>query len=169
MQHNRRMIRTKLQFTLSILIFIDLDVSDFIQHKHDLEVHGGCLFYGERIVIQPKLYFGHPGECRMELLAAEKVFWPKITKDIERAFKTCKICANVSKTPIKTTLQLQPVPSAPWQRLHFDNAGPIDGNYFLIIGPVIIPQNVKVPEPAQQRTLRSPSRPTKGMPPFCSQ
>lgn len=117
---------------------IDPDVADFIQHKHDLEIHEGCLLYGERIVIPPKLrsvvvhdlHFGHPGECRMKLLAAEKVFWPNITKDIERAVKTCEICAKVSKTPIKTTLQPWPVPSAPWQSFHIDYAGPIDGNYW---------------------------------------
>ena len=35
--------------------------------------------------------------------------------------------------PTKTLLHPWPKPSEPWQRLHIDYAGPIEGQYFLVI------------------------------------
>ncbi|XP_037930666.1 uncharacterized protein K02A2.6-like [Teleopsis dalmanni] len=69
----------------------------------------------------------------MKLLAATNVFWPNINLDIEHVVKTCDTCATASKSPMKCTTQQWKIPSAPWKRIYFDYAGPIDGNYFLVI------------------------------------
>ncbi|XP_011860072.1 PREDICTED: uncharacterized protein K02A2.6-like [Vollenhovia emeryi] len=69
----------------------------------------------------------------MKLLARSKVLWPLIDKDIERTVKNCEDCAKAGKTPIKCSLQPWSVPSGPWSRILIDYAGPMNGNYFLIM------------------------------------
>lgn len=119
----------------------DFEAADLHQHRNSLTVHDGCIFYGDRIII-PKpyrqqiledLHYGHPGECRMKLFAAGKLFWPNINSDIERTVKACEKCAISSKTPTKCTLKPWPLPSGPWERIHIDYAGPIEGIFFLVI------------------------------------
>lgn len=119
----------------------NMEVADYFIFRNDLKVAHDCLFRGEQLVI-PKtfrehilkeLHEGHPGECRMKLLAADKVFWPKLSLSIEKKVKTCEKCAKAGKAPKKVPLQLWPMPAAPWCRVHLDYAGPINGFFFLVI------------------------------------
>ncbi|XP_017482519.1 PREDICTED: uncharacterized protein K02A2.6-like [Rhagoletis zephyria] len=119
----------------------EIEVAAFFPYRYDLKEAQGCLFRGEQIIIPFKLrkkiigslHEGHPGVCRIKLLAADKVFWPRMSKDIEQIVKSCDSCAKAAKTPIKCTLHPWPMPIAPWIRVHLDYAGPIDNYYFLII------------------------------------
>lgn len=119
----------------------NLEVAAYFQYRNEIKIHENCLFRGEQIVI-PKnlrqriindLHTGHPGVCRMKLLAADKCFWPNISHDIENVVKSCGNCAKATKSPSKCTLQPWPVPTKPWIRIHIDYAGPIDGFYFIVI------------------------------------
>lgn len=117
------------------------EVAKFFDHRCGLMVINGCIFHGDRIVIpqqfQNKIlnetHHGHPGYVRMKLIAQSRVFWPGINRDIETKVKSCGNCAKVTKSPPKCTPQPWPLPSKPWSRIHADYAGPINGQYFLII------------------------------------
>lgn len=119
----------------------NLGVAAYYQCRNDLKIAHNCLFRGEQIIIPTnlrpqiitELHKGHPGVCRMKLLAADKVYWPNITQNIEETVKNCETCAKVAKAPIKCTLKPWPMPTAPWTRVHLDYAGPINGFYFLVI------------------------------------
>ncbi|KXJ74169.1 hypothetical protein RP20_CCG014257 [Aedes albopictus] len=97
--------------------------------------------YGERLVIPStcrkkvlqQLHKGHPGVERMRSIARQYVYWPNIDDDVSRLVRSCNECASVAKTDRKTNLESWPKPAKPWQRLHLDFAGPLDGSYFLIL------------------------------------
>lgn len=70
---------------------------------------------------------------RMKSLARSFVYWPKIDDDIEGLVRCCRSCAEAAKSPRKTDLESWPVPSKPWERVHIDYAGPIDGFYYFLV------------------------------------
>ncbi|XP_055605612.1 uncharacterized protein K02A2.6-like [Uranotaenia lowii] len=113
----------------------------FFLRRDGLSIVSGCLTYGERLVIPAKhhkrvlqlLHKGHPGVERMRSIARNNVYWPGIDDDITQLVRSCDECASVAKTNPKTNLASWPTPANPWQRVHMDYAGPIDGWYFLIL------------------------------------
>lgn len=119
----------------------DAEVAKYFDQRNELIVIEGCLFRGDRIVIPAQyrkqvlqeLHTGHPGLVRSKMLARSKVYWPNIDEDIERTVKCCETCATVPKSPIKCTLKSWPVPSKPWSRIHADYAGPVNGQFYLVI------------------------------------
>nr|CDJ87606.1 Integrase domain containing protein [Haemonchus contortus] len=61
------------------------------------------------------------------------VYWPSMEADIEKLVRNCATCAQQAKDPVKTELQSWPKPLTPWTRVHADFAGPLDGNFYLVI------------------------------------
>lgn len=119
----------------------DPDVAAFYELRDGIIILEGCLFYADRIVV-PKacrnqvlqeLHTGHPGFGRMKMLARSKVIWPTMNSEIERKVKSCTICAESVKAPIKCTLKSWPIAEKPWSRIHADYAGPVNGVYYLVI------------------------------------
>lgn len=107
------------------------------------EVYSMCnevLLYRERVVIPATLrkkilkdfHTGHPGATRMKSLMRSYVYWKSMDTDIESMVKSCKGCALAAKAP---PIQFSPWPKAdhPWSRIHVDFAGPLEGNYYLIV------------------------------------
>lgn len=97
--------------------------------------------FAERIVIpqdyQQKvlkaLHNGHPGQARMKSIMRSYVYWPGVDQDVENFVQSCHTCAMAAKAPTKTLLSSWPQASRPWERLHIDFAGPVGGQYFLVI------------------------------------
>ena len=122
-------------------IVLDSKISEFYSRKEALSIVSESLFFLDRIVVPEKyqklilkqMHKGHPGMERMKSIARSYVYWPKIDKHIENFVKDCNNCALAAKSPTKTTLQSWPIPSKPWERLHIDYAGPVKGNYFLVV------------------------------------
>lgn len=120
---------------------INKPVAEFFAVRNFLHINQGCIMFNDRLVIPVKLrqkileelHEGHPGVSRMKLLAANFVYFPHIDELIEKFSKVCETCATTAKAPIKCTLHTWAIPQAPWSRLHIDYAGPIDGNFFLVI------------------------------------
>ncbi|PIC43759.1 hypothetical protein B9Z55_004376 [Caenorhabditis nigoni] len=116
-------------------------LSLFHNPRDQLSIVSDCLMFNGRIVIPhalrsrvlKMLHRAHPGIVRMKQLARSLVYWPAIDKDIEKVVRSCDLCASVAKNPIKNTLCSWPIPTAPWQRVHCDYAGPVDGRYYLVI------------------------------------
>ena len=61
------------------------------------------------------------------------VWWPGIDHDIEERIKSCESCQLSRHNPPPAPLHPWEFPSAPWERLHADFAGPIQGHTFLLV------------------------------------
>nr|XP_040218444.2 uncharacterized protein K02A2.6-like [Anopheles coluzzii] len=117
------------------------ELACFYARKEALSEMGGCLLFGERVII-PKalrqrclrqLHHGHPGVQRMKSIARSYVYWPKIDTDIAELVASCNACASAAKSPPHASPVSWPEITAPWQRIHIDYAGPIDGFSYLIV------------------------------------
>ncbi|XP_062711752.1 uncharacterized protein K02A2.6-like [Aedes albopictus] len=119
----------------------DPAVQQFFTRRDSLQIVQGCIMFGDRVVVPVRfrkrilqqLHRGHPGMDRMKSLARSFVYWPKIDDDIEGLVRCCRSCAEAAKSPRKTDLESWPVPSKPWERVHIDYAGPIDGFYYFLV------------------------------------
>ena len=98
------------------------------------------LLYAGRVVmlvvlqkqILKEFHLGHPGIGCMKALMRSYTYWPNMDKDIEQVVKTCKGCQLAAKAPpVKFTPW--PKTDVPWTRLHIFYAGPMNGNYYLIV------------------------------------
>lgn len=100
-----------------------------------------CLMFEHRVVIPPTLkeailkdlHAAHLGMVKMKGIARSFVFWPGIDADIERVAKSCTGCATHGHAPPKFREHHWEYPKAPWERIHIDYAGPIEGTMLLII------------------------------------
>ncbi|XGW10499.1 hypothetical protein V3C99_012187 [Haemonchus contortus] len=117
------------------------EVQNWKALRHTLSVQDGCLYFGHRIVV-PKslrgavlkqLHDGHPGMTRMKMLARRYVYWTNINKDIEENVQKCRYCQETAKMARKTVLCSWPDETKPWNRVHIDFAGPINGKVYLVV------------------------------------
>ena len=79
------------------------------------------------------LHEGHPGGTRIKALARSLVWWPGIDSDLEGRVKECQQCQLTRHTPARAPLHRWEFPTAPWERLHADFAGPFLGRTFLVV------------------------------------
>lgn len=85
----------------------DEELSPFLLRRHDLPIQQGCLIWGVRVVVPPRLHprvlkelhTAHPGVVRMKCLARSYVWWPGIDAQIELQAKSCHSCQRVQKEP----------------------------------------------------------------------
>lgn len=121
--------------------FPNEDIKKFFLRRDGLQVVENCVMFGDRVVVPYKfkkrilrqLHRGHPGIERMKALARSYVYWPNIDDDIVQFVRQCHSCAEAAKYPTKSTLEPWPLTKGPWQRVHVDFAGPINGYYYLVI------------------------------------
>ncbi len=103
-------------------------------------IEQGCLLFNNRVFIPEnlrrtileELHLGHLGAGKMKGLARNYVYWPKIDGMIEKMVQKCVPCqanANSVAAPIHPWMR----PSAPWERVHVDYAGPFLQSCFLIV------------------------------------
>ena len=107
----------------------------------ELSVQDGCLLWGSRVVIPDQgrqgilklLHDGHCGETRTKSFARMYVWWPNLDDDITAMSRRCGVCqahrANAPETPIHPWVW----PTKPWERIHVDYCGPVNGWMFFII------------------------------------
>ena len=113
----------------------------FVVRSHELTTECGCLLWGSRVVVPEvlrgkvieELHEVHPGMTRMKALARSYVWWPSIDKDVEAAVRHCRTCQFNQSRPKSSPVHAWEYPSRPWERLHIDHAGPLNGDTFLII------------------------------------
>jgi hypothetical protein len=60
----------------------------------------------------------------MKAVARSYVWWPGIDSQIEQTVKCCDGCQLTQKMPQVAPLHPWEWPSAPWERVHVDFAGP---------------------------------------------
>lgn len=113
----------------------------YVSRQHELTIHDGCVLWGSRVVIPDclrstllhELHEGHPGMVRMKALARSYLWWPGLDQDIEETARSCSGCVQTLKNPATAPLHPWQWPAQPWQRLHVDFAGPLDGLMWLIV------------------------------------
>ncbi|XP_053699347.1 uncharacterized protein K02A2.6-like [Sabethes cyaneus] len=120
---------------------VNAAVRPFFVHRDALSVVKDCVMMSNRLVvpenlrkrIMKQLHRGHPGMERMKAVARSHVYWPGIDDNIADFVKRCDNCITHSKTPTKVPLQSWPLAQSPWERIHIDFAGPINGLHFLVV------------------------------------
>ena len=138
-------------------------LSPYANKQHELSIENDTLLWGLRVMIPAKLrqeilqelHHNHPGISRMKSLARGHVWWPSIDKDIEDCVHGCTACQEV-----KTTVPLAPLhpwvwPGRPWQRVHVDFAGPINGKMFILLVDAHSkwPEVFEMPNTTSQKTI----------------
>jgi hypothetical protein len=131
----------------------------FYNRKSEITLHQGCLLWGIRVIVPAKLrsriqdllHEGHPGVVRMKAVARSYVWWPGIDSQIEQTVKCCDGCQLTQKMPQVAPLHPWEWPSAPWERVHVDFAGPFMDSMFL----VLVCAHSKWPEGVQMKTTTS--------------
>ena len=141
---------------------VPVEFHPFWLHRDELTVEQGVLVLGTRTFIPEKfrgfvlkeLHDGHQGMTIVRALARSSVWWPNIDHDITRIIKECRSCQeNAALPPAKRVAW--PSTSAPWQRIHIDHAGPVEGRVLLLIVDAYSKwlEVVQVPSTATAATL----------------
>lgn len=119
--------------------------------KRDLlTVVQGCLLWGNQVIVPPilrpqvpqELHAGHTGVVKMKAMARSYVWWPGMDAQSEQQAKACHSCQRNQKSPSPSPLHSWPWPETPWQRIHVNFAGPLEGHMFL----VVVDAHLKWPE-----------------------
>ena len=152
------------------------ELEPFFRRRHALSIVDNCLMFSERIVIPEALrttilkqfHSGHPGTNRMKTIARGYVYWPNLDNEIEQTVRNCSKCQEAAKMPTRQNPEPWPVPEEPWQRLHLDFAGPIDGTSYLVLVDAYSkwPEVIPVSRPTTSSTITSLRRifSTHGLP-----
>ena len=116
------------------------DINDYYKIRSELSFKSGVLMKNEQLVIPESLqdkilsasHEYHLGIVRTKALLRQKVWWPKMNKQIENMVLNCTACISVSN-PKKEPMGHNSVPiEKPWQKVHVDYCGPFpDGTYLL--------------------------------------
>ena len=80
-----------------------------------------------------ELHKDHPGASRMKAVARSYFWYPGLDRDIEKKAHSCVACQAVKNAPPAAPLHPWLWPTKPWQRIHVDFAGPINGKSYLLV------------------------------------
>ena len=80
-----------------------------------------------------ELHQSHSGMVWMKAVAQSYVWWPGLDGDLETFVRSCQKCQSCHSMPAMAPLHPWLWPSLPWQRIHVDYAGPVDGRMLLVI------------------------------------
>ena len=113
----------------------------YYRRKNELSIECGCLLWGSRVVIPPKLqhcvlgelHVSHPGIVRMKTLARKYIWWPNLDKELEELVQNCHVCQTNQRKPTSAPLHPWSWPTGAWQRIHIDFAGPFLGHMFFLV------------------------------------
>ncbi|CAH8565704.1 unnamed protein product [Dicrocoelium dendriticum] len=117
------------------------DLRPFFNCRFELSLHEGCILRGSRIVIPltlrsavlKELHDAHPGIVRMKALARSYCWWPAIDRDIEALLSTCNTCQKYQRDNPTGPIHPWQLPDSPWERVHADYFGPIEGKMLLLL------------------------------------
>ena len=116
-------------------------VEPYWRRQEELSTEGDCVMWGMRVcipkVLQQKvlaeLHSGHPGVVKMKALARSYFWWPELNTEIETCVRSCQACQETRNLPAKAPLHPWAWPTGPWERIHVDYAGPVQGKMLLIV------------------------------------
>ncbi|XP_013916254.1 PREDICTED: uncharacterized protein K02A2.6-like [Thamnophis sirtalis] len=113
----------------------------FKARQAELSLHGGCLIWGNWVVIPstlraqvlPLLHKDHAGIAQMKVLARSYVWWCLLDSEIAAYVGRCTTCQLSRPNPPAGPSREWEGPRGLWSRLHVDFAGPFHGQTFLIV------------------------------------
>lgn len=112
----------------------NIDIKEFsVQQNILLRGHRVVLPKTLRNRVLQELHLGHFGIVKTKALARSYCWWPNIDRDIENLIKNCNACQQVRNNPKKVENHIWEPASAPFERVHFDFAGPFHNKYFAIL------------------------------------
>ena len=117
------------------------ELVQFRRREGELSTHEGCLLWGSRVVVPVKLqrrvlhmlHEGHLGESHTKSFARMYVWWPNIDVDICRMVSECTTCQTYRRQAPVAPLSPWTWPTRPWERIHVDYCGPVNGQMMLVI------------------------------------
>ena len=116
-------------------------MTPYFSRREELSLQNGCLLWGSRVVVPPKgrtlllnvLHAGHPGVCSMKRLARGYLWWPGLDAQIEQLVAGCESCQQNRPRQKEVPMSPWSFPSRPWERIHIDYAGPVEGRMLLVV------------------------------------
>lgn len=114
---------------------VQLDIRKYWDIKNDIFLHQDVLFYRNRLIIPNTLreellniiHQSHQGVISCKKRAQEAIYYPGMTRDIEKMVLSCVTCQQYSKSNVREPLIPHPVPTLPWQKIGMD---------FMALGPL---------------------------------
>ena len=77
---------------------------------------------------------GHQGIVKTKQLLREKIWFPKIDREVEKLLDGCLACQANGPNTKPAPLQMSPLPPTPWHTVHIDFCGPFPtGEYLLVV------------------------------------
>ncbi|PAA72660.1 hypothetical protein BOX15_Mlig029664g1 [Macrostomum lignano] len=121
-------------------LFDDPHLLSYSKVQDELTVNDGIIYRMNRIVLPRVLretalaavHSTHLGVEKSKSILREQFWWPQMDRDIADYIGRCNVC-NAYKSRNKNFRHSWPEPDNPWERVHIDFAGPIEGKYLLII------------------------------------
>ncbi|XP_041820347.1 uncharacterized protein K02A2.6-like [Chelmon rostratus] len=139
------------------------NLKPYLVRRNELSVQSGCLLWGNRVIIPPplrenvldELHSGHCGMVRMKEIARSYFWWPGLDAAIEEKAKSCPDCQKLRNLPQLAPLHPWEWPEEPWQRVHIDFAGPVEGRMFLVVVDAHSkwPEAIIMQETSTERTI----------------
>ncbi|KAL5488977.1 hypothetical protein EMCRGX_G018012 [Ephydatia muelleri] len=115
-------------------------VKPYFSVAGELSIEKGLLLRGSRIVVPEslrteilnKIHGAHQGITKCREQARQSVWWPNISKDLEKLVKNCPQCIKHQPQQVEPLIPTQ-LPSLPWQRVAADIFHWKGDNYLLIV------------------------------------
>ena len=117
------------------------DVSTYWPLRHDLHALAGVVLYRNRIVVPPALrtsvlehlHSGHQGVSAMTARARTLVFWPGISRDVQRLRDACQQCNRNAPSQAALPAVEPSLPSTPFEMV-FADYFQFSGHHYLVAG-----------------------------------
>ena len=107
---------------------LNSELKFYFGFREDITAQDGLVFKGQRVIVPvslrngiiERLHESHIGIQGCIRRAQECVYWPGITKDIEKAISQCRISESFANKQQKEPLISHEVPTRPWEKVGCD-------------------------------------------------
>ncbi|XP_063379466.1 uncharacterized protein K02A2.6-like [Cydia fagiglandana] len=104
------------------------DLLPYYRRREELNIEGGCLIWGSRVVVPAALqaavlaevHGGHLGIVKCKSIARSYVWWPRIDLDIEQLCNSCRVCAETADAPPRVAIVPWTTSKTAFDRIHID-------------------------------------------------
>lgn len=117
------------------------ELREFFIRKNELTLEQGVLMWGHRVIIPRKfrdvllkeIHVSHMGIVKSKSLARSYFWWPGMDKKIEELIGSCDTCRINRQNPPSVEIRPWPKSLYPFERVHIDYCGPVNGDNFLVM------------------------------------
>nr|XP_034838819.1 uncharacterized protein K02A2.6-like [Maniola hyperantus] len=119
----------------------DIEIKPYYFCRMQLSLENGCLMRGHKVVIPgtlrakvlSELHSSHLGMVKTKAECRSRFWFPGIDAAVENLIGTCNICQQLRPAAPRVPISPWEFPSHPFQRVHMDFLGPINGRTYLVI------------------------------------